>query len=45
MIQIEFRCGYWEAYVDGRYYWYNEDLQTLLDYLSRRAYMIEDLIR
>lgn len=45
MIEIECNCGYWEVYVDGSLYTYNEDLQTVLEYLSKRAYMIEDLIK
>ena len=45
MIEIEYNCGYWEAYVDGSLYTYNEDLWTVLEYLSRQAYLIEDLIK
>ena len=42
MLEIKKRNGYYEAYVNGSLFSYNEDLQTLLDELSRHHNELED---
>jgi hypothetical protein len=42
MIEIKKRNGNWEAYVGGGLYHYSEDLESLLEYLSRHSKDLEE---
>ena len=42
MIEIKKRNGVWEAYVDGGLFHYDDDLESLLQYLARNVENIKD---
>lgn len=44
MIEIKERNGFWEAYIDGALYEYNENLSDLLERLSKKADDIIDFM-